>query len=484
MKITIVLPDGSHQPITLPPHTTLRRLMPTLVAKAGLPRRDESGTAVADYTTYEGTDLPIPDNVYLDEHGVKEGDVLTLHPVPVTDDEETAEPERIEIPPERPTSPPQRPRRQRSGFRRAFQIGCFLFFATFCCLPTLAVTLISVNRRQVEEGQPVETEQPVEQKTPSASTPQTITYADGEIVSWDFQVNDATYNPVTNQLLLVSADPNYLHIYSPDNNSASRIPLDGAPTAVSVSPNGHFIAVGYDQQIAYINLRTTSVEHHFLLPATVADVQLTDDNWIYATASGEGVTAYIYSFSVDEPEIFTEQKLSNDPRTIQLAPDGRSLYATIQGEGFSRLEKFDITQNEASFLYDSGDAVDSCDEVWLSGDGRYAFTGCGDIWRLADQRQNDMVLDENLFDNIEFGGRVETIVHSAAAVRLLMIHETNPNRIYVFEDNSFNFLQIDLLPEGVNGRYLFIDPTGTTYYAIVETDDGEWGLYENQLFPE
>jgi hypothetical protein len=47
MKIIIVLPNGTRQPIDTPDQATLRRLLPAFAAKVNLPRRDEAGTAVA-----------------------------------------------------------------------------------------------------------------------------------------------------------------------------------------------------------------------------------------------------------------------------------------------------------------------------------------------------------------------------------------------------------------------------------------------------
>jgi hypothetical protein len=163
----------------------------------------------------------------------------------------------------------------------------------------------------------------------------------------------------------------------------------------------------------------------------------------------------------------------NDARELQLSPDGRSLYGTATGPEPGRLEKIDITRGQPQFMYDSGNAADACGEVWLAEHGRFAFTGCGHIWGLADQKQDDMVLHGNFFTEPE---KITALTHSTTAGRILIIPEANDGQILLADDVGFDLLATRNLPEGTHGRFIFTNASGLQYYAIIQTDDGQYGL--------
>ena len=483
MKITIVLPDGTRQPIEVPEQATLRRLLPALAEKVKLPRRDESGMAVAYYATHHKaseltseTDLstladhdPIPDDQSLTGLGIRDNDVLLLHPVVVTDPAEVIEPE-LETQLEEPLLPRSEPihqqRERPSGLRRVARIGCFVAMVAFCCIP---VTLFSWLAYAI--GQEVQSQL----ATPAPSSPDGAT---AEVVTfnghdWDFVVVDAEYNPVSERLIVISSNPHHLHIYDPNNGQDIQIPLSQEPTAVSVNPAGRSAIVGHDGLLSIVNLDTHTVSQTTSIEANIYDIVLAGTGWAYATASANNKDS-IYGMEI-EPESETVMVLphNNEMRLLQLAPDSRSLYGTSRGPEPGRLEKIDVAPGEPRFLYDSGDVVDTCGEVWLAENGRLAFSGCGHIWGLADRKQDDMVLRGNFF---ETPANIETLAHSAASGRVLLVAETAGNQIQIFDDERFELLHTLALPEGEHGRFIFINGGGNRYYVISQSDTGEFGL--------
>ena len=482
MKITIVLPDGTRQPIEVSEQATLRRLLPALAAKIALPRRDESGTAVAYYASHQ--DQPLPDDQPLSTLGVPEDALLRLHPVTVPDPREAIEPE-LEVAPDSPaanTRPRHYDRQRQRPFRlpRFIKVGCFIILLAFCCGPIaffswLVYVVDQETPLQFESAETAETEL----HTPVASgnelvAPHIVTYTNH---TWDFAVIDATYAATVNRLLMVSSNPHMLHIYDPLSEQDIQIPLSRQPTAVTLSQDGSLALVAHSDVLSLINITTYTIQTIFV-EAPIYDAARADNGWLYLTSSDD-FKARLYGL---EPETENEKVLElahdNDVRILQLAADGRSLYSTTQGSEPGRLEKIDITRGEPQFMYDSGDVADTCDQVWLAEDGRFAFTGCGHIWRLADLKRDDMVLLGNFFTEPE---RITSLTYSTAAEHILVITETNDNQVFEFDVGSFALLATRSLPEGTHGRYLFIGNQATQYYAIVQSEDGQFSLITGNL---
>src|SRR5271166_3378347 len=81
------------------------------------------------------------------------------------------------------------------------------------------------------------------------------------------QTRPLPYNPVTaeysnalDRIILISANPNQLHIFDPVNNSDTVVNLPKPPLSLSVSLDGMHAAVGHDALISYVNLPTASLE--------------------------------------------------------------------------------------------------------------------------------------------------------------------------------------------------------------------------------
>jgi hypothetical protein len=482
MKITIVLPDGTRQPLDVPEQATLRRLLPALVGKVELPNRDESGSAVAYYATRHQaseltseTDLStladhdsIADDQSLTDLGIQENDVLLLHPVVVAEPEEEVEtePEAQLLEPSSPRSGPRRRQRnQRSRAQNLFRTCCAVIVGAFCCTSVSLFAWIAF-----EIGQQVESQL-------TTSAPSQADVATGEIVTfsgndWDFAVTDAAYNSVSDRLVMISADPHQLHIYDPNNGQDFQMPLSQEPTAVSITPDGRFAAIGQLEQIEIINLDTRAIIDIVPVSGNVYDIVLPNDLWVYYSLTGDSNQFYaIERATHDEKSI---PFLGNDQeRIFKLAPDGRSLYGTSRNPEPGRLEKIDITRAEPQFMYDSGSTADTCGDVWLAADGRFAVTGCGHIWGLADRKQDDMVLRGNLF---ETPTKIHSLTHATTTGHVLLITETADQQVQIFDDVQFELLGTESLPEGAHGRYIFTNAAGTQYVVITQTDTGEFGL--------
>ncbi|MCB8945089.1 MAG: hypothetical protein H6658_15185 [Ardenticatenaceae bacterium] len=478
MKIIIVLPNGTRQPIEVSEQVTLRRLLPALAAKIVLPRRDEAGTAVAYYATHHNN--PIPDDQPLTTLNLPPDAELVLHPVTVPDPHEVIElepepePEHPHLQPNlpRPAPIPRRRERQRpfSRTRRVLSIGCALMLLLVCCLIIGLFSGLSFLFDRFDSSF-----NPISAVPVSTATKQIVEYTRETVTIWDFAVVDAEYDPLDNQLVMISSDPPLLHAYNPTIHRDTVIELDGGPTAVALSHSGLYAAVSQENDVSYMNLSSGQPERQQEGIANAAELILQGEDQLYAFVPPNSLTTAV----LGQPDLTSITLPSSAPNyVLRLAPDGRSLYGTTRGPEPGRLEKIDITRGTPQFMYDSGDKADTCGEVWLSEDGRFAFTGCGHIWRLADQRQNDMVLLGNFFDTPQ---KIIALTHSAAAGNILLIPEATDNQILQFSDDGFDLLSTRSFPEGTHGRYIFLNNHGTQYYAIVQTDTGQFGLVFGEL---
>ncbi len=103
----------------------------------------------------------------------------------------------------------------------------------------------------------------------------------------------AEYSTALDRLIMVSSDPNTLHIYDPVSNAEQAVSLAQTPLALSISPDGLHAAVGHDGLVTYVDLANRSVIRTFNVAPTVKSLVLSD-SWIYVMPTLLG-----NSFSID-----------------------------------------------------------------------------------------------------------------------------------------------------------------------------------------
>ena len=78
---------------------------------------------------------------------------------------------------------------------------------------------------------------------------------------------DAKYSNALARMVLISANPNQLHIFDPESQTDQIVNLSKAPYTVALSPNGLHAAVGHDSLITYVNLSTARSKRHSSYPS-------------------------------------------------------------------------------------------------------------------------------------------------------------------------------------------------------------------------
>lgn len=313
----------------------------------------------------------------------------------------------------------------------------------------------------------------------------------GTIHLLDFNVIDAEYSKGLDKIIIVSSEPNQLHIYDPILQSVKSVNLSYVPTSVSVGPNGRYAAVGHDAYISYVDLVATKLEKTLLVSTDVLDVVLAGNGFVYAFPKRDQWTS-IYSIDVHTGEEFKGGNFIYAGTVAKLHPGGNAMYGANRGLSPSDIEKYDISNGPVEGIYDSpyhGD-YEMCGDLWMSEDGLRIFTACGNIFRASENKAQDMVYNGS-FKSVT---TIRHLSHNLIANKVAVVpgdyyYNDMPTASEVFLYNYdplsyFNRLRLPKLNvEGVDydtfGEFVFFSNGGGTYYVIVQVD-ADAGLTNNQ----
>ena len=305
----------------------------------------------------------------------------------------------------------------------------------------------------------------------------------------DFTVTDAEYSTTLNRIVIVSAQPNALHVYDPAEHQDVTLDLARTPTSVSLSPDGRFAAVGHDAKLTGVDLGPPRVAKTFDVTCDVGDTVLSDNGYIYA-APARGGQQHLRAVL-----IAANTEFQNSGRTIaagmrfKLHAAGDRLYGIRRTGSPTDLERVNIDSGIPVYGYDSpyhGDYPMGPD-LWLSTDGRWIFTAGGSVFRAANDRKSDMTYAGSLKPLVA----IEHLTHAPAARRLLAVPAAasrsrisrgddapGDNKVFVFDDKNLNLLDTITLPEAMidgessplHGRFVFVDAEGERYYVLAVTE--------------
>jgi hypothetical protein len=299
------------------------------------------------------------------------------------------------------------------------------------------------------------------------------------------RVTDAEYSKQLDRIITVSSIPaNRLHIIDPYTGSDAPVDLPLAPTSVSVGPDGAYATVGHNGWLSYVDLKNHELIRTFPISTDVLDVVL----------AGNG---YVYAFPrVDQWEYIRCLNLRTGTETLgtgqfiyagtraKLHPGGTAIYGADNGLSPADIEKYDITNGTAAYLYDSpyhGD-YSMCGDLWISEDGFRIFTKCGNVFRSSENKEEDMRYNGSLSDI----KRITHLNHSAAAGKVAAIPSNTDfpkmvrdTEVWLYGYDYLGFETVLTLPNfSVNealykghGRFVFFNAAGTKLFTIVQADE-------------
>ncbi|MGH9585052.1 MAG: BACON domain-containing protein, partial [Bryobacteraceae bacterium] len=275
--------------------------------------------------------------------------------------------------------------------------------------------------------------------------------------SLTFEPVDAQYSPALGKIVMVSANPNLLHIYDPGFNTDTTVPLSYVPLAVSVSPAGDYAAVMHNGWVSYVNL---------LQPGTVQTFQT-------GVPSGSIVLSaanlYVFPFSQSEPEFLTfawgppftnANGFQEGSGSARLDPAQDAIFGVRDDISPSNLFKANLASYGFSGVptygpYNGDYPV--CGNVWFSGDGSTVYTGCGTVFHASDM---------TYAGSLDGLSAVQSLDESSTEVAAIPAAADTEVRIY--ESTYLNQTGQFALPNSAHGKWVFFNQAGTVIYAIAE----------------
>ncbi|MBM3274054.1 MAG: hypothetical protein FJZ00_02790 [Candidatus Sericytochromatia bacterium] len=225
-----------------------------------------------------------------------------------------------------------------------------------------------------------------------------------------FKIVDAEYSAALDRVVAVSTGPSALKLMDPETSITEEIALSRVPTAVSVSPDGMYAAVGHDKFVTYISLPGKRIVREVAVTADVLDLVLAGNSWVYVFPRRDQWE------TIRALELTTGREVQHTGEEIyagtlaRLHPDGMAIYGANNGLSPSDIEKYDISAGAPAYKYDSpyhGNYA-MCGNLWFSQDGASIFTRCGAVFRATTVRATDMTYTGNL----KGISRIQALAHS------------------------------------------------------------------------
>ena len=207
-------------------------------------------------------------------------------------------------------------------------------------------------------------------------------------------VVDAEYAKATDLLVYVAADAT-LNIYHPDTKTLTSIQLSYTPTCVSVSPDGTKAAVGHDAHVTYVDLMAENVLTTNDISCDALDIVLTNNGWTYVFPNHYGWT-HFSCINISTPDAMETLQTGHNiygGTKGKLHPSGKSIYGADNGLSPADIEKYDIQDGTAQYLYDSpyhGDYYMGGD-LWFEENGERLFTRAGTVFKTSETQSMDMI---------------------------------------------------------------------------------------------
>jgi chitinase len=267
----------------------------------------------------------------------------------------------------------------------------------------------------------------------------------GQLVPLQFRPVDSEYSFSLDRIIMVSANPDQLHIYDPVSNSDVAVGLPKTPLDVSVGPDGMHAAVMHDALVSYVNLATANVEKTFSVPASGGKVVLgTEYAYVIPGSLGTAISIYI----------------PTGLRTIAygLGSGGRLntkvnvIYGTRDGTSPNDIERYDVSGGAISNVSDSpyhGD-YSICGDVWFSPDQTRIYNSCGTVFRASTDPSKDMTYAGS-FPGI---GGIQSLSSSEALKRVAVVPPSS-SFLYLTKDDEVRLFDSEYLNEV--GRFALPD---------------------------
>ncbi len=304
-----------------------------------------------------------------------------------------------------------------------------------------------------------------------------------QAVALSFKPVDSEYSLALDRVIMVSTNPNQLHIYDPPSNSDVMVNLSKAPLNLSVSPDGLHAAVMHDSLVSYVNLSTALVEQTFTVAVRTGSVALSQ-TYAYVL-SGNAAPAISIPLNGGQQSVLsgigTGGKFNSQAEGLYLTTDGFISPNTLLRYDTSggALAPVTTSPHHGEFYI--------CGNVWFSPDGSRVYTGCGSVLSASTDAATDRTYVTS-FSNLP---RVQALDESAALKRVAVAppnpHDyvppagetaPNDNEVRLYESEYLSQVGRFEIPDFVVGsgtfqahvKSVFFNQASSSLFVISEAD--------------
>jgi hypothetical protein len=307
---------------------------------------------------------------------------------------------------------------------------------------------------------------------------------DGTVATPDFnrlsyKVIAEDYSKATDRLIAVSALPNELHVYDPAGLSDIAIDLPAKPSAVSVSPDGQYAAVGFDGFIGYISLQAKTISNVYPIDGTASSLVLAPNGYIYATALYGSSILYSIDAATGSISKLGSGFSNSGAGILRLHPSGNFVYQVNSSLFGSPVYDISggaaVAVNEVPATYPY-----SLSNFWLSQDGGRILASNGSVYFSSPGTAQDFGADGQLSNPVQ-GITWIADSKSQAAEAVLSSSTTccqSGNVLQLYRSNGLTLFAQQTLPsffEGTSqfqsyGQFVAWNSDDSKLVALVEAD--------------
>jgi hypothetical protein len=308
-----------------------------------------------------------------------------------------------------------------------------------------------------------------------------------QLRAFDFAIADATYSPALNRIVMITANTNQLHHYSPLSQRLQTIALPSTPRRVVVDPSGQLAAVAHSNGVTLVNLQRNQIENQIAIAGQVHDLVLTSNRWAYVSSS-DNPRLWGIDLNTNEATLLEDSSLSFAQNALALHPNGRTLLA-LSGDG-QQVQVVDLSQGEPMVRgrWQVPGDQDLGDRLWITQDGRRGVSDRGAFFPLP-SLQGNRTLQVNA---IALQNTTPLPQRFSLSTPALILDGDPANQLIQLDPQTLARSKAWQLPplttagntSPLAGQYLFINPRNREYYILAQPNNNSSTiLLRGQLTP-
>ena len=287
-------------------------------------------------------------------------------------------------------------------------------------------------------------------------------------VSAQTVMQSLVYRPLTakmsvslDRIVMISANPDQLHIYDPKGGDDIAVALPKSPICLDVSPDGRYAVVGHDGLVSWVSLASASLIKTITISGTVNSITL-GSTYAWVFLQGNGYTGGLAMLNLSSGTLNSGSGFLYYASSGVLNVAGTALYVSSDGESPNDMQEVDVSGgtlgNTKTWAY-HGDYAD-CGPYWLSPDGNRIYEACGTVVHASANPALDMYYMRTLpVTAIPMAGLAESASLKRLAVISVGYPNLNPGTSY---DTQVQLLTNDYFnPAGTLALLPFTTPAGT-----------------------